>query len=518
MSRAVGVRALPALAGIALLAFCLRSFSDNKADVDLWGNLGFVDAPAWAPGFHYTNTFSFTDPDRPWVNHEWLAEYLLNAAYRAFGAPGLLALKVLLGLTLVGIIHAGARKEVLSGATLFLLLLLSVSVMSYGFGTRPHLFTFLLYALFLRGAGRVAQLAAVRRVHFLGATAAGLAAGALWANLHGAFFAGLLLLLVFAAGSAASGRAGGPPAARRAGVFLLAAAAFAAGSLLNPYGVRLWAFVAVSARIPRAYLSEWSPFNSVAHAAAHADFVVLAVLTLAAVLLSRRPRRLPESMALVLAFAAAILLRRNIPLFAITAAMFAAGHADAAAGTHVDRLAARLPARLRCGLLAGFAALCLVYAARFGKRAPLAIEIPRGHYPVATVRFMRANGLAGNALVFFDWAEYVIWHMYPECRVFFDGRFIDAYEARTIRDYLAFIYDWPGGERALARYPTDIVLIHKDNPAAARMRARRDWALVHAEGPALLFLARERHASLIEACAAGRAQPAEVTENDFLFP
>ena len=89
------------LAIVAVASFCIRTFSDNKADVDLWGNVGFVKALPWQDGFHYTNAFSFTEPGNRWVNHEWLSEYVFHVVYKYAGNTGLLVLNMLLGLAVI---------------------------------------------------------------------------------------------------------------------------------------------------------------------------------------------------------------------------------------------------------------------------------------------------------------------------------------------------------------------------------------------------------------------------------
>src|SRR5215475_4558672 len=79
---------LPWLALAALLV------SATRTDPDLWGHvrfgldwLGTRDLPA-------QDSYSYTQ-DRPWVNHEWLSEVAMAAAYQLGGSAGLVILKVL---------------------------------------------------------------------------------------------------------------------------------------------------------------------------------------------------------------------------------------------------------------------------------------------------------------------------------------------------------------------------------------------------------------------------------------
>jgi hypothetical protein len=122
---------------------------------------------------------------------------------------------------------------------------------------------------------------------------------------------------------------------------------------------------------------------------------------------------------------------------------------------------------------------------------------------VDVVELMQRNNVQGNALIFFDWAEQCIWQLYPRCRVFLDGRFESAYSGATIDDYFNFLYrdgDW---KRALGNYDTDIVLIHRGNPAYAAMAALPDWSLICQTEVAALFVKTARHADLVARARAG---------------
>jgi len=119
------------------------------------------------------------------------------------------------------------------------------------------------------------------------------------------------------------------------------------------------------------------------------------------------------------------------------------------------------------------------------------IRVAREEYPVRMVDLMREAELEGNVIVFFDWAEYCIWHLYPRCRVFLDGRFRSAYGPQAIIDYLNFLYGEPGWQRALLDYDTELVLAHMGNPCSDLLRRHPDWQSVREEPPAVLFARKQ---------------------------
>lgn len=482
------------LAVTAVLVFCIQVFSDNKADVDLWGNVGFVKALPWSAGFHNTNTFSFTEPDHPWTNHEWLAQYLLFITYERLGNTGLLVIKIILGLCVVFLINRSMKDDCRSRAIRFLYLMLIISTIGYGFSTRPHHFTYLMYALFLfllkqHGNNSLVTLLLMPTL------------GLLWANLHGAFFLGAVLLGAYTVLETVKVYYFRESNQSRNHLVILLATIvlFVAATFVNPYGLKLWGFILQSAVKTRPYLSEWAMFNPLKDFYTHIDFMVLALITFLAVCFSQRRKDITWTGILIFSFIAAVLMRRNIPLFAITVGFAAPRHVENAAGGIVSRVLGRIPEKILVPLLAVFILLSVYYCATFNKTNPLEIEIPTGKFPVDTVAFMRKHQISGNALVFFDWAEYCIWKLYPDCSVFLDGRFRSAYSLRTINDYFNFLYLGKNWDNALNHYPADIVLIHRGNPVYEKMLVMPGWKPAYQSRFAGLFLKSEKHGKFLNA-------------------
>ncbi|MBN2302711.1 MAG: hypothetical protein JXN60_09370 [Lentisphaerae bacterium] len=469
----------------AVAVFCLQHFSDNKADVDIWGNLGFVTELPWSSDFHRVNTYSYTEPDHQWINHEWLGQYLLRKTFDLSGNTGLLLLKILLGFSVVGLINIAMRSDCRHGAIRFFYIILIISTMGYGFSTRPHHFTYLMYAAFLLLLKKYPHNSFVLLIALP-------IMGCVWANLHGAFFIGLLLLLFQAGGRLITG-ASKKSIQKSAKFIFCSAALFVTASLVNPYGTHLWEFLLRSAIKLRPHLTEWAPFNPVRDFYAHPDFIALSLLTMVAIGFSKAKRDTVWLTVLTTSFVGALLMRRNIPLFAITAGFTASAHLDNVAGDKLSNCVKRIP---RLTLLAFMSALLILsayYTIAFNKTRPLEIEVPKNQFPVHVVEMLRINNINGNALVFFDWAEYCIWKLYPNCRVFMDGRFMSAYSSAVINDYLGFFAINDTWENALNNYDTDIVLIRRDDLVFDRMTERNDWTLAYLSDVAALFLKNDKH-------------------------
>ena len=94
---------------VVLLLVCGLAFSRNQPDPDFWGHVKYGQ-DMLAEGLPRTTTYSYTVADYPWVNHEILSELLLALGLETVGTAGLLGIKCLLGVTLVGLIMVRAAR------------------------------------------------------------------------------------------------------------------------------------------------------------------------------------------------------------------------------------------------------------------------------------------------------------------------------------------------------------------------------------------------------------------------
>jgi hypothetical protein len=100
---------------------------------------------------------------------------------------------------------------------------------------------------------------------------------------------------------------------------------------------------------------------------------------------------------------------------------------------------------------------------------------------------MKANRLHGNILNSLDWGEYLIWHVTPQSRVFIDGRYYLVYPDGVLRDYLAFLFGWRGGEKLLESYPHDFVLVAPQSGACRFTEADPHWKVIYRDSTSVLF-------------------------------
>ncbi len=211
----------------------------TRADADLWGHVRFGLDILQTRTLPTDDPYSFTQ-DKPWVNHEWLSELVMGAAYAAGGPVGLVLLKGLLVSATLLVMWTAFRRVRVSVQLVSLLILVAGSLHITN-PLRPQLWTFLGLAILCRvliePAGRHRRWLPLLFV--------------VWANAHGGWVVGCGVLGVWAVGESWGDRS-----ARRQWLWLLPACA--AGTLVTPYGVTLWTFVATTVR-PDRQIEEWLP-------------------------------------------------------------------------------------------------------------------------------------------------------------------------------------------------------------------------------------------------------------------
>ena len=345
------------------------------------------------------------------MNHEWLSEAAMAAAYQVGGTRGLVALKTLVMAATIAVIARRIRgASPIVSATVMTVAIVGALPLS---GTvRPQIWSALCLALLVP----ILTLEPPTRTR----TGASFLLFGVWANLHGGWITGGATLALHVAIRVI-----------RAPHDALAWLGLGVGSLLatlcNPYGVGLWRFLATTVRPSRPDITEWQPFSVQEPAIVWVSIVgtLLALLFVA----QRRETRPPiEITAVVLLLVAAGLrVSRVAPLMCPAAIALLAPWIRAASG-NAGRLTVPTTA----------AAVLLV---------PAALAIGAARTPVSHVMNCLAikdvwmpdlaaaaqlKGVSGKLWTPFTWGEYAIWHFGPALRVSIDGRRETVYSDTVI--------------------------------------------------------------------------------------
>jgi len=484
------LRYAPAL----MLLLVVVADSVQYADTDTWGHVLFGRIMLNSGHLMRHEIFSYSAPDGPWIDHEWLSEIVMAIFYNAMGVVGLKLMKFLCaGATLL--LLGAAVAESGAGTSLQMGVLLAVAfALQLQIQFRPQLFDYIflsaLLALFARARsrGRAPLWIVVPMM-------------ALWANLHGGFFIGIVVLGLYAGTALLIDLWNGAGPARGLRFLLLALAASLI-TLVNPYGAGEWRIVAHTLRNPYT-MSAGVEFQSFFHVVAGTwrsglalfpFLVALGVMAAFVVSFALAPCAddLPEVAIAGLMVLLALYSVRNMAFAMLACAGPIAFHAHRALARIAPAQSADAvttprrhppphasPGVQLCALIAALA-IC-IGDGLFSPRLP-----DFTGYPVGAVAFMRQHRLQGRILNEFLWGSYILWHA-PDSKVFIDGRFEMVYPPDVQRAYLDFIRGGAGAGAALAAYPPDYVLVRPDSTAATFMGEQSDWRLIYRDPVAVLF-------------------------------
>jgi len=425
--------------------------------------------------------FSFSRPGQPWFAWEWGSDALFALGYRW---RGLGAVAAMAGLALALAAAVVFARMLRRGAGLWIALagaLAAASASSIHYLARPHVFSILLYAVAL---GIVEEDG--RHPGWRVWTLVPLAA--LWANLHAGF-----AMLPATLGLAAACR----PAGGRVRYAMLAAAAGAA-TLLNPYGWRL------HEHIFRYLNSSWildhvEEFQS--PSIRTEGTVVFALLLLGAVAVAWRAGRFEAALVLVWGFAA-LRSARHVPFFAMVAAPVAAaacaawwrrnseGARPQSPGRILWELSQDLGRRWRFSAWLPAAAAALAFFT-----AGTGAGFPDTRFPVLAVdrnaRWLAPPAEMPRVLTSDQWADYLIFRLYPRERVFFDGR-SDFYGASLGGEYRTLMAAEDGWRELLGRYGFSLALLPRDWALSTVLDREPGWRLLYRDSVAALYARQGR--------------------------
>jgi hypothetical protein len=109
-------------------------------------------------------------------------------------------------------------------------------------------------------------------------------------------------------------------------------------------------------------------------------------------------------------------------------------------------------------------------------------------FPVSAVNFIKENKIQGNVLLHFEWGEYAIWKLYPDCKVSVDGRFRTVYPQEVLEDHLAGLYDESRFMEVLNKYPTDILLLRRNYISQSLISRSKQWIYIYSDPMSILFI------------------------------
>lgn len=437
--------------------------------------------------FLFKDTFSLA-AEAFRLEHCWLHDLILHGLY-TFGGFILLGLILPAVITLCGALLVGSNLR-RSGEPAIILpvLVLCLAASEASWLVRPQLWTFLFALLYLE---------LLHRGREQGWRAWGWLAPImlLWVNLHAGCVLGLVMIALFGAGEVVR-RFQGKTTWRGVASLAGAGALSFAAAFINPYGYRiplgqllahLNQHKVLTGAAPASMLGnmEWLPPT---FAQVPLFYIVVGLWGLCILL---RLRRIDPAEGI---FFLAFLYMGFSQIRHTTLVSLLAGFYLPLAVQEALRRFPRIQNPLllaRVGRWGGVALLAVFLAYR-AYAGSLGWGLKEENFPVAATDFVRDSKLPGQLYNAYDWGGYLLWRLYPDHRVFVDGRqdSPEHFNASNVVDNL-----WEGWEGTLDRYGINTIITRTcyfdtggPIPLIDGLIRSPEWALVYQDEIALVFL------------------------------
>ncbi|HMD15418.1 MAG TPA: hypothetical protein VKH18_02030 [Terriglobales bacterium] len=473
----------------AILFFGLLAMTARSAtDPDLWWHLRTGQWIVETGHVPHSDPFSFTRAGHAWVSHEWLSEVVFYELWKHAGPPALIVYSAMITTAgfLLLYLRCPGRPHWAAAATA-----LGALASAPSWGARPQMFTFTLASLLLwlleAGEHRPRLLFWIPPLFLL------------WLNLHAGFALGPALLAAYGVGLMIETALGGTPwpQARpmllRVLLLLLACLALVP---LNPSGAHLYRypFDTLHSSGMRSLIGEWHSPDF--HAALYRPFLLLWLLLLTALASSRSRPRARVIVLLILVSFAALDAVRHIPIFVLLAIPVIAAALPAV--SHVLKSATRgapVSSRFQPFFNVGVVILIAVFAlVKWGSLARNQDAREAEKFPQKAVAFLRADSHPNprpqpqRLFVYYDWGGYAIWNLYPEYRVFADGR-ADLYGDDLLRQSIKTVLELRTGWRdVLDRWKVEVVLVPPSCAIAQALLLDANWHAAFSDSKAIVLL------------------------------
>ncbi len=433
----------------------------NHFDADLWARLiagmGVVEG-----GHVLTHDFYSYTPVHTWIDHEWGAGVIFYLCLKFFGPYGLIMLQALLIFGIFFMISKVVKLKCEKPYNiLFYVFALAAAIPLLNIPVRCHLFSFLFFTIFIYilEKVRLGNKKLLILIPFI---------TLFWGNIHGGVASGVGLLLMYALGEALNKK-----------TFKEYIFTFIASSLMlfiNPWGIDYIIFLFKANTMARPYIVEWYGIFSRLFLYKYLmlkAFMLFALIVEFTVLFKKSNLSIKylynnvDKTKFILLFSTlylSIIHLKLVPLFIISACCF----------VYDDFMkllnSAKIPDYVEKTVY--IAIFSIVFISFFAKDYSLPVNFQK--YPVKEVEFIRINNLSGNILTNFGFGSYVAYKLYPQNKIYMDGRYEEVYYDYMVPMLKEFFLD-TNPNYLLNNFKPDIMIIEKSYPIHNKLLKSTNW-------------------------------------------
>jgi hypothetical protein len=465
-------------------------------DPDFWWHLRTGQYIVETRSIPHTDIFSSLHFGKEWITHEWLSEVVMYSIFHRLGYGGLIVLFSILITSAFFLIYQACRHRNVNAYIAGFASLLGAAATMPTWGVRPQMFSLFFASVFVSVLNGYYRDKSKFQIWWL------VPLTILWVNMHAGFAAGVALIILVIAALITDRlilrQDSRTDLWQRIRPLCLLLVICLAAVFINPNGARMYSypFETLKSSAMMQYIEEWkSPdfHNPLFQALALLLFAILSVLALS-------PKRVRPGELLLLIFTGWGTLRsaRNVSFFSLVATPLLAEHVSHWFSTHKHPRTFRVAAKpklsqksLRDVVFALVLLTLGLLVVGVGVRRAM-IKQPETEvqeFPSAAVDFMQTHAVPQPIYNEYVWGGYLIWRIYPEYRVYIDGR-ADVYGDDFVKEFL----DIHDGSRMwreiLYKRGIRTVLVKPNVALASLLRQDANWQEAFEDTNAVIFVRR----------------------------
>lgn len=444
-------------------------------DYDFWARLiagmGFVQT-----GHVLKQDFLSYTPTHIWYDHEWGSGVIFYLTQHFFSSTGILLLQGLLVFliffTITKVVKLRGVKTTSAYNFLFYYFSFMAMAVIINEPIRCQLFSFLFFTLFLyilelSRKGNSKPLWAIPFIMIV------------WNNLHGGSVSGIGLIVLYIIGEFLNKKP------IRIYVYTLIASVVVLP--INPWGFQYLEFLLKANTMQRTYITEWFGLFSHKHLFGFIQFKIYALILLITELsiaikqyTSNKLSKLFDfdKTKLLVIFVTIILAIQHIkliPFAVISMTCFIYDDFYTVFNKFTKGVFNKI-ANMKEAVVYGLILIFTIFNIRAKAFEPL---VSTSRYPIDAIEFIKTNNLKGNLLINFGLGSYASYKLYPNNKIFIDGRYEEVYYDEMMPMLNSFYMAQPNWKEVLKRYPTDIMVIEKKYPIYKALMLDKDWKMVY---------------------------------------
>lgn len=369
-----------------------------------------------------TNLFSYTEPEHPFTNHHWLSEVAFYGLENLVGLKGMIVVKALI-ITLAFYLSFLGASTLFNKRSALIALAISFPLFSARTDLRPEMFSYLFIGLIIFLVSKYIRTKDIRYLYALPIIQI------LWTNSHIYFPLGIGIIALIAITQIAN--------KQTFKTLLIVAGICILATFINPHGIK-------GALEPLTILNQYgysvaenqsistlSKLGLLKYEIVRFQYLIIVILA-ATIIYIRRRKQFPWR-AFVILTPFVIMSAMMIRNFGPTAIVMVFGMTPliyfGLGEMNIDRK--KLGIWFTIWIL-----ITISFIGTFGRQAlaqngKLSLDIPKGSQ--AAVDFIKVNNVQGPMFNNFDIGSFLIWKLYPDHKVFVDGR-PEAYSVKFFQE------------------------------------------------------------------------------------